>query len=361
MRLSGRALINFSSNNYLGLTHHPAVVEAAAAAVRRCGCGAGASPLVSGYLKEHAAAEEALARWKHTASAVLLPSGYQAAHAAVQTVRAIAAGARRPARFLIDRLIHASLIDAIVAAGARFRVFPHLDAVRLRRLLADAPPDELQIVVTESIFSMDGDSADLRELASLKEQYGFILLLDEAHASGVYGPQGAGLVAETGLWGLPDITIVTLSKAIGLCGGAICATARFCEAAANFARALIFSTNVSPMIPAALVAALEVMRAEPHRQARLRALAREARGRLRAAGYAVTEGDCPIIPAIFGGEREALAASERLCEAGLLVAPIRPPAVPRGTSRLRIALSCEHSDDEVALLLREMEALRAAR
>ena len=356
LRAGGRVLVNFSSNNYLGLTHHPAVIEAVVGAVRRSGCGAGASPLVSGYFEEHASAERALARWKHAGAAVLLPSGYQAAHAAVQTITALAGG--RTVRFFIDRLIHASLIDGIAASRARFRVFPHLDMERLRQLLEAAPPGELKVVVTESVFSMDGDSPELESLAALKERYGFALLLDEAHASGVYGPEGAGLIAEKGLHSLPDVTIVTLSKGIGLCGGAVCGTAQFCEALVNFGRAMIFSTSVPPMIPAGVEAALTVMRTEPERQLRLRGMAAAARRRLRAAGYEVAQSDCPIIPIILGSEESALRASAKLREAGLLAAPIRPPAVPRGTSRLRITLSCEHSEEDVESLLRGLESLR---
>ena len=347
----GIRAVNFSSNNYLGLTHHPRVLDAVTRATKVCGAGSAASPLITGHTEQHAQAEHALARWKGTESSLLLPSGYQANHAAVQAIAGTAQARGAPVRFLLDKLAHASLIDAVRATGMPMRVFGHNDLARLSRLLRKADPKHLQVVVTESIFSMDGDAAPLAGLAELKRDHSFLLLLDEAHGSGVYGAGGAGLAAELELADSVDVFVVTLSKALGGVGGAVCASKRFCAAIANFGRAFVYSTAVPASAAAACVAAIEVMRDEPQRQRRVRELARHVR---QAFGL---EGDSPIVPIVLRDESAALAAAEKLRKEGFLVLPVRPPTVPRGTSRLRLTLSCEHSNDEVDRLI---EMLRYA-
>lgn len=353
----GRTLVNFSSNNYLGLTHHPRVIEAIEQTVRSAGAGSGASALISGYGPAHENAERQIATWKGTQSAVLLPSGYQANHAAVQTLAAVGERSSRPIRFLLDKLCHASLIDAARAVGAPSRVFPHNHLQKLERLLSEADQSEMQVVVTESIFSMDGDAADLPGLAKLKERHPFVLLLDEAHASGVYGRGGSGLAAEMGLRALPDVTVLTLSKAIGSSGGAVCGTETFCRAVVNLARAYVYSTSVPPMIAAAATAAIGVMGSEPQLQTRLRFLARQVRSELRSTGLPVAAGDSPIIPIGMETEPAALRAADALFEDGILALAIRPPTVPRGTSRLRITLSSSHSDSEAEQLVAALKRL----
>jgi 8-amino-7-oxononanoate synthase len=343
----GRRYTNFSSNDYLGLRAHPRVIEAAAEATRTRGAGGGASALVTGYTPLHASAEKAVAAWKGTEASVLLPSGYQANHATVQTLVRTAAAAGRRVRFLLDKLVHASLIDAVQGSDAPMRVFPHNGIDKLARLLDEADGDELQVVVTESIFSMDGDAADLRALVELKHRRPFVLVVDEAHGSGVYGRDGAGYAAECGVSGDVDVFVVTLSKALGSIGGAVCASADFCEALVNFGRAYIYSTSVPPAVPAALQAALGVLQSEPQRQARVRALSKRVRESLGVQ----TPGDSPIIPMILGSEGAAIAEANRLMELGMLVTPIRPPTVPRGSSRLRVTLSSEHTDAQVDALI----------
>ena len=350
VRIEGAEYVNFASNDYLGLTHHPRVLAAAEQSLRADGLGSGAAALITGYTKRHATAEAAIAAWKGAGDAVLLPSGYQANHAAVQTLAALGE-ARGGVRFLLDKLAHASLVDAVRATGAPFRVFPHNHLPKLERLLADAQPDQLQVVVTESIFSMDGDAADLAGLAAIRQRCPFLLLLDEAHGTGVYGAGGAGYAAELGMQGFADVTVVTLSKAMGACGGAVCASRNFCAALVNHGRAFIYSTAIPPMIAAAATAAIDVMRDEPQRQARVRALARRVRDAASAGGLAIAPGDSPIIPVMLGDEARALEASRKLLEARLLVPAVRPPTVPKGTSRLRLTLSCEHTDQEVGALL----------
>jgi len=384
--VGGQRLTNFASNDYLGLTHHPRVIHAVQRPSQSHGVGAGASALISGYTDLHASAESAIARWKGTESAILLPSGYQANLAAVQTLTASAG--RRAVRFLVDKLAHASLVDAVRASGAAFRVFPHNGLEKLARLVRDADAAQLQVVVTESVFSMDGDVADLVGLAELKERLGFVLLLDEAHASGVYGPNGSGYAAECGLAGLADVTVVTLSKALGCVGGAVCGSRAWCDGVLNLGRAYIYSTSIPASIAAAAEAALAVLRDEPERQQRLRANARHLRALLAAHVLPGSHQDCPIVPILLaphimqGQSAEdqaddqaapgshssetpaldrsvsspaddvgrALLAAERLRAAGFLVLPIRPPTVPPGTSRLRITLSSQHTTDEIDAL-----------
>jgi 8-amino-7-oxononanoate synthase len=354
VRIDGAEFVNFASNNYLGLTHHRRILAAAERSLRSDGLGSGAAALITGYTPRHAVAETAIARWKGTDDAVLLPSGYQANHAAVQTLAALGekrGGGGGGTRFLIDKLAHASLLDAVRATSAEFRVFPHNHLSKLERLLADAPAEQLQVVLTESIFSMDGDAADLRGLTALKAKYPFILLLDEAHGSGVYGPNGAGYAAEQGMQSSVDVSVVTLSKALGCVGGAVCGTRNFCAALLNYGRAFIYSTAIPPMIAAAGTEAIRVMAEEPQRQARVRALARRVRESIAGMGLPTPPGDSPIVPIVLGDESRALAASQRLLEGRLLAPAVRPPTVPRGASRLRLTLSCDHTDVEVQKLL----------
>ena len=347
VEIDGRACTNFCSNDYLGLTHHPRVIEAVRDAAAKFGAGSGASPLISGYSPAHAAAESAVARWKSTETAVVFPTGYQANLAAIQTLAALGKLAPGGVRFLIDKLAHASLIDAVRGSGPPWRVFPHNSMAKLKRLLDEAENDQIQVVVTESIFSMDGDEADLAALNDLKKQREFVLLLDEAHASGVYGQNGAGLAAERGFAPMVDIFMVTFSKALGCAGAAICAKENFARAVSNFGRAYIYSTSIPPATAAGIEQAISVLREEPDRQRRVRERSLAFRAALRAKKIAVSAGDSPVVPIILGSESAALEMSARLLEKGFLVSAVRPPTVARGTSRLRVTLSCEHSEKEV--------------
>jgi 8-amino-7-oxononanoate synthase len=361
VEVDGRRYVNFASNNYLGLTHHPRVIAAAAHAARAYGAGAGAAPLITGYGPAHQSAELRIAAWKATESAVLLPSGYQANVAAIQALAAVGEHAGGGVRFLLDKLAHASLIDAVRSTAAPYRVFPHNHLAKLDRLLADADGGQLQVVVTESIFSMDGDAADLAGLAELKERRPFLLLLDDAHAGGVYGPGGAGLAAERGLKGLADVTVVTLSKALGSAGGAVCASARLCDAVVNYGRAYIYSTHVPPSAAAAAETAIDVMADEPQRQRRVRELARRVRAELIERGVKLPPGDSPIVPITLGTERAAVEAASVLQNQGLWVLAIRPPTVPRGTSRLRVTLCSEHHDDDATRLVAALASVGSIR
>ena len=369
VELDGHTYVNFSSNNYLGLTHHPRLLAAGTRGLQQCGAGSGAAGLISGYSPVQASAERTLARWKGTEAAVLLPSGYQANLAAVQTLGRIAdlrlpigdletpPIANPPLRFLMDKLVHASLVDAVRGTGAPFRVFPHNQLAKLGRLLTESADGQLQVVVTESIFSMDGDACDLAGLAELKRRHSFVLLLDEAHASGVYGPGGSGLAAELGLQNIVDVSVVTLSKGLGCMGGAVCGSAAFCDSLVNHGRAYIYSTEISPVLAACADEAVQVLADEAQRRERVRTLARMVREELGGGAVAMPAGDSPIIPVIVGAEQDALFAAEQMQERGLLVMAVRPPTVPRGSSRLRITLSSDHTDQEIAHLIGSVREL----
>jgi 8-amino-7-oxononanoate synthase len=365
--VGGHTLVNFASNDYLGLAHHPRVMAAFSRAAADYGVGSGAAPLITGYTDAHAAAEETLARWKSTQRAVLFPSGFQANLAIVQALATAAARGGCAARFLLDKLCHASLVDAARASAANlgsagtshYRVFPHNGIQKLATLLArgetnadadtpsaDTPPTR-DAILTESIFSMDGDRADLPAIVELKRRHGALLVLDEAHGSGVYGEAGAGLAAELGLSGDVDATIVTLSKAAGVIGAAVCGSAALCDVLVNLGRPYIFSTSVPAAVAAAAAESIAVMRDEPDRQRRVRQLAAYVRRRLTDAGFDLPPGDSPILPICLGDEAAALTAAGRLAEQGVYVLAIRPPTVAVGTSRLRITLSAEHADAQV--------------
>jgi 7-keto-8-aminopelargonate synthetase-like enzyme len=204
---------------------------------------------------------------------------------------------------------------------------------------------------------MDGDAADLPGIAGLKRDHPFVLLLDEAHGSGVYGPNGRGYAAEVGLQEQVDVTVVTLSKALGCAGGAVCGPGAFCEAVVNHGRPYVYSTALPPSVAAGAEAAIRVLEEEPGRQAKVRELASRARSELGAAGFALPPGDSPILPVVLGTETAALAAADRLAGEGLLALPIRPPTVAKGSSRLRITLSGEHTDDELQRLIRALKEL----
>jgi 8-amino-7-oxononanoate synthase len=351
VEIDGRRLINFSSNDYLGLSRHPRLIDAAINAVRRRGTGSGAAALICGYSDLHHSAAAAIAGWKQTESAVLLPSGYQANQAAVQTLSAIAKQAgRRQVRFLVDKLIHGSILDAVMGSGMQMRVYPHNNLKKLQRLL-ELNDGGIDVVATESIFSMDGDAADLRGLARLKTHRPFVLLLDEAHASGIYGPDGSGLAHALGVHDSVDVSVVTLSKALGGIGAAICGTKIFCDGVVNFGRAFIYTTNIPPAAAAAAEAAIHVLRDEPQRRTRLADLSRRVRAELSAAGMELPRGDSPIICCMLGSEAAALAASNALREEGLLVTAVRPPTVAPGSSRLRATLSAQHTDEEIGRLI----------
>jgi 8-amino-7-oxononanoate synthase len=351
--LRGRELINFSSNDYLALTADPRLACAAAAAAQRYGCGAGASPLVSGNTPPLRALERTLADWEGTEAALVFSSGYAANLALVSSL------AGRADAVFSDALNHASLIDGYRLSRAVVHVYRHNDLDHLADLLrTQGRRARRRLIVSDTVFSMDGDLAPLAELLELAERYDCLLLIDEAHATGVLGEQGRGVtdLLPAGSWPLERVLKVgTLSKALGAQGGFVCGSRRLIAWLVNQARPYIFSTALAPPVAAAARRAVAVVRQEPERRRLVLALAERLRCELRELGGIVGDSCCHIVPLIVGAAREALALSRRLEEHGLLVPAIRPPSVPDGTARLRLSVTAGHTEGDV---MQVVEALR---
>lgn len=339
-------LLNFSSNDYLGLSQHEGVKAALVEGAVHYGAGSGASRLVTGTHGPHEALEQALADFKQTEAALTFGSGYAAALGAITALIGAAD------TVILDKLSHASLIDAARLSGAKLRVFPHNHIGRLESLLRHCTAASRRVlVVTESVFSMDGDTAPLAEIVALKERYGAWLLVDEAHAIGVLGPQGRGVAAELGVAERVDIHLGTLSKAVGLAGGYIAAKREVIDLLINRARSFIYTTAPPPMMAHAALTALRILSGEEGDilRERLHGHIRTLRSGLGAAL------DAPLTaihPHIVGDEALALALADKLREHGFVIPAIRYPTVPRGSARLRITLSACHERRHVELLSR---------
>jgi 8-amino-7-oxononanoate synthase len=349
LRIAGKTLLNFSGNDYLGFSQHPVMLSVWRESIQ---VGSGAAALVTGRTADHVRAETDIARWKGVDDAVLLPSGYQANVAAIQTTASLAEASGLTPRFLVDKLVHASLIDAIRSTQAALRVFPHNNLAKLGRLLADdGSSGRLDVVVTESVFSMDGDSAALADIAALKRDHRFALVVDEAHASGLYGEDGAGLVSQLGLTRHVDLGIATFSKALGVIGGAVYGAKALVDCVVNFGRSYIYTTSPPPAVARAITQAIQLCRDEPERRERLRANVARLRTAVASAGLQTVAGDSPIVPVLVGDEQRALDLAQNLMDRGFFVVAVRPPTVPPGTSRLRVTVSSEHTAQEIDALM----------
>ena len=318
-----RRLVNFGSNDYLGLAADPRLADAAAVAAATYGWGAGASPLLSGWTDAHDELTKALAAFEGTEAALLFPTGYAA------NLGAIAALAGKPDAVYSDRLNHASLIDGCRLSGATVRVYPHNDADALAAMLGDDRGRfRRSLVATDGVFSMDGDLAPLDALADLAEEFGAMLLVDEAHGTGVFGPDGRGASSAFGVADRVHARVGTLSKALGSSGGFVAGSRRLVDWLTNHARPLIFSTAMPPACAAAALAALRAAESEPWRRARVHALGDRLRDGLRALGRGPGRSAGPIVPLGFGEPAAALDAAARLDALGLYAPAIRPPTVP---------------------------------
>lgn len=326
--------VSLADNDYLNLAHDPEVVAAGKAALDRWGASSGASPLISGYTEEHAALERELADWCGFAHGLVWNTGF-AANAA-----ALGALPKPGDLVLADRLIHASMISGLLASGARLQRFPHLDLQKLEELLKKHRDHEGVVwVVTESVFSMDGDYPDLKKLAALKSEHGFILVVDEAHATGWHGPSGAGLVEREGVAAAVDILVGTLGKGLGGFGAyTLFHDETFRRHLMNFAPEFVYSTYLPPACAASARAAVRRVKALHAAGLDTKALSRRWRDALRTVVPGTPEGDSPIIPVPLGGAARTLRTAEKLLAAGWKVGAVRPPTVPDGGSRLRVSL-----------------------
>lgn len=349
--LNGQNVLNLSSNNYLGLANHPTLKEAAKEALDRYGCGSGASRLISGNMTAHEDLEQHLARFKGTEAALVFNSGYQA------NVGVIAALVEKGDVVLSDELNHASIIDGCRLSRASVSVYRHCDMNHLKNLLEEAPPKSHKLIVTESVFSMDGDIAPLCEMVELAERYGAMMMVDEAHATGVRGPNGAGVVAELGLGAEIMVQMGTLGKALGAFGAYVAGSAELKELLINRARSFIFTTALPPVVLAMASAAVKLVEKEQARQRALQRNTEQLRKGLNKFGYSVG-GSTQIIPVIVGNEQSCMQLAARLLESGIYVQGIRPPTVPVGTSRLRITTMATHTAKQMDRALEAFEHVK---
>ena len=351
----GRELLNFSANDYLGLARHPAVIERARAWTERWGAGAGASRLVCGTFEAHRAVEAKLARLKGTEAALVLASGWQCNAAVLPALLDPGILDAEPLVFT-DRLNHASLHHGCQAAGVRQHRFRHNDLNHLEHLLkAGAGKPGCRFIITESVFSMDGDRADLEGLAALADRYDAFLYVDEAHATGVLGPGGMGLSGMVP--GRVDLIMGTFSKALGSFGAYVAGSRRLCDLLINRCSGFIYATALPPSVLGAMDAALDLLPTLDGARAHLAAQASRLRDALAAADIDTGASSTQIVPALIGPSAAAVAAGRALEQAGILAIAIRPPTVPAGTARLRFALSAVHSHDDIDRLIAAATAI----
>jgi len=351
IRVDGRELVNFGSNDYLGLANDRCH-EAVGAAIGSLGWGAGASPLVVGRGSEHAALERELADFEGTEAALLFSSGYAA------NVGTIAALVGHSDAVFSDAKNHASIIDGCRLSGAKIHVYRHGDSKHLRQLLIAESAARRRLIVTDGLFSMDGDAAPLEELANLAEQFDAMLMVDEAHATGVFGQHGRGMGEQLGVGDRVHVHVGTLSKALGSIGGFVAGRQTLIDWLANRARSYVFSTASPEATATAGRAALQIVQREPHRRTELLARAANVRRQLAIQGWELGNTTSQIIPLFVGDPAMTLQAATRLRERGLFVPGIRPPSVPQGESLLRISLSYAHDQEMIDRLLRELADLR---
>jgi 8-amino-7-oxononanoate synthase len=338
--IEGRRVLLLCSNNYLGLANDERLRAAAQRAAAEYGVGAGASRLISGSMRLHHELEEQIAAFKGTEAALLFNSGYQA------NIGTISALAGRGDAVFSDELNHASIIDGCRLSRAEVVVYPHRDATALERALA-ASRARRRLVVTDSIFSMDGDIAPLPDICAAAERHGAMVMVDEAHATGVVGPGGAGVAAEQGVRDRVTIQMGTLGKALGGFGAFVAARRPIVDLIINAARSFIYTTAPSLPVVAAASAALAILAAEPQRRARLAENAALLRRRLTALGLRVGGDGGHILPVLVGDADRAMRLSEKLLDAGVFVQGIRPPTVPPGTARLRVTVMSTHTDQDL--------------
>ena len=344
--LNGRTLVNFGSNDYLNLAADPRLIRAAVDAVSQEGFGSGASPLISGHGQTHQLLEERLARFEGTEAALVFSSGFAANSG---TIAALVSSGHV---VFTDRKNHASLLDGCRLSRADVKVYPHGDLGRLDDLLGRHADRERRLIVTDSLFSMDGDLAPLAELTDLAERYKAILMIDEAHATGIFGRYGRGVAEYLNVGDRIDVKVGTLSKALGSVGGYVCGSRSLIDWLTNRARPYVFSTAGPAVASAAAAAALDIVRDEPHRRRELLSRAAQFRETLSNEGFDTGKSASQIIPVTVGDSRRAVELSAKLAAVGLFVPAIRPPTVPEGEACLRVSLTFGHTEEMIESLLK---------
>jgi len=338
LSVDGREVLNFSSNDYLDLANDARLKEAAKAAIDDYGCGATASRLMAGDLVLHEELEASLARLMRQEAALVFPSGFQANLGALTTL------AGEDGVIFSDELNHASIVDGSRLARGQVHIYRHRDMGHLEELLRSRKGPGRSVVVSDAVFSMDGDLAPLRELRDLADRFGAYLYIDEAHGLGVFG-EGSGLCAELGV--VPDVIVANMSKALGSGGGFVASSREFVDLMINKARSFIFSTGLAPACAGSALRAVEIVGSERGLGQELLRRTKLLRGMLQDKGFDVPDDASQIIPLVVGSNEAAVAISSALLEQGVLITGIRPPSVPEGTSRLRISTTLAHNESDL--------------
>jgi glycine C-acetyltransferase len=343
-----KSVVNLSSNNYLGLTTHPKLVKAALDAVEKYGVGSGAVRTISGTMEMHMELERRLAKFKHVESVVVFQSGFAA------NAGTVAAVLTKEDVIISDELNHASIIDGARLSKATIKVFPHKDVDAARKILKDLPSAQKKILITDGVFSMDGDLGAVPGLAALAEEYGAIMMVDDAHASGVFGKNGSGTVDHFGCHGRVDIQVGTLSKAIGVLGGYVAGSKHLVEFLYHRARPFLFSTSHPPAVTAACLAALDILESEPHWIEQLWDNTRFFKTGLDKLGFNTGMSESPITPVIVGEAATAARMSDVLFDRGVFAQSIGFPTVAKDKARLRTIVAATHSKEDLQFALDRM-------
>jgi glycine C-acetyltransferase len=341
-RFDGREVINLASNNYLGLTNHPKLIEAAVEATQHLGVGSGAVRTISGTMAIHMELERRIARFKNVEACVVFQSGFAA------NAGTVAAILGPDDHIVSDELNHASIIDGCRLSKAKIHVFPHRDTEAASNILSDlANKPGKKLLATDGVFSMDGDIAHLPELVEIAERYGAVMMVDDAHASGVLGRAGRGTIDHFGLHGRVDIQVGTLSKAIGALGGYVCGSKDLIEFLYHRARPFLFSTSHPPAVAATCIAAFDLLEQEPERIANLWTNTFYFKEALNSAGFQTGNSETPITPIMVGEDSAAFAFSQALFEEGVFATGIGYPTVPKGKARIRTIVTATHTREQL--------------
>lgn len=342
VEIKGRRLLNLSSNNYLGIANHPFIKEMSVRAVEELGCGATASRYIAGNYELYDQVEQELARLKNTEAALLFNTGYAA------NLGIISALVGKGDLVLCDKLNHASIIDGIMLSGAKLIRYKHLDLAHLEKILQQETGYRRRLIVTDTVFSMDGDLAPLPEIVSLKEKYGAVLMIDEAHGGGIFGPNGGGLAEFYGVSDRVEVTMGTLGKAFGCAGAYVAGRRVLIDYLRNKTRSLIFTTGLPPAVLGSIQGAIQVVRDEGWRRKEVLGKAAKVRDSLAGAGFNILNTRSQIIPVVTGTNETTLEFSRRLEEAQILAVAVRPPTVPPNSARLRLAVMATHRPEDLA-------------
>jgi len=344
-KVDGREVVNLSSNNYLGLTTHPRLKEKALAALEQFGVGTGSVRTIAGTMQIHMELERRLAEFKKTEATVVFQSGFAA------NAGTVAAVLTKEDFVISDELNHASIIDGARLSRASIKVFPHRDVNAARKIVGELPQAARKLLISDGVFSMDGDLGALPALCELAEEHGLIMMVDDAHASGVFGTNGRGTIDHFGLHGRVDIQVGTLSKAIGALGGYVAGSRSLIEFLYHRARPFLFSTSHPPSVAATCIAALDVLESEPHWMQQLWDNARFFKAGLQTLGFDTGISESPITPVIVGDGARAMTLSDKLFDAGVFAQGIGFPTVPQGKARVRTIGTATHTEAELQFAL----------